>query len=158
MRRKEKEIQDINLIESLIEKAPVCRLGLSSNNMPYIVPLNFGYKDRCLYFHSAKEGRKISMIESNMNVCFEVDIEHELIEAEEACKWGMKYYSVIGFGKAFIVEDPEEKRKGLDVIMAHYSHSSHYEYPESQLQNMLIIKVQIDQMTGKQSGYKSANT
>ncbi len=92
------------------------------------------------------------MIQSNMNACFEVDIDHELIEAEEACKWGMKYYSVIGFGKASIVEDPEEKRKGLDVIMAHYSHASHYEYPESRLQPMLVIKVQIEQMTGKKSG------
>ncbi len=152
MRRKEKEIKDVDLIESIIERASVCRLGLSSNNMPYVIPLCFGYKDRCLYFHSAGEGKKISMIKSNNNVCFEVDIEHELTESEEACKWGMKYYSVIGFGKAFLVEDPVEKKKGLDVIMAHYSNASHYEYPESRLQNILIVKVQIEQMTGKKSG------
>ncbi len=76
MRRKEKEVKDVKLVESIIEKASVCRLGLSLNNMPYIVPLCFGYQDRCLYFHSAIEGKKISMIKSNNNVCFEVDIDN----------------------------------------------------------------------------------
>ncbi len=70
----------------------------------------------------------------------------------------MNYYSVIGVGKAFIIEDLEEKKKGLDVVMAHYSDDRTFEYPESSLRQMVIIKVQIDQMTGKKSGYESATT
>ena len=152
MRRKDREIQDINFIESIIQKASVCRLGLSSNNMPYIVPLNFGYKDRCLYFHCVEEGKKIDMLRSNNSVCFEMDIENELVKAQEPCKWSMKYSSVIGFGKAFFVKDPGEKKKGLDVIMAHYSPGRVYEYPESELKHLSVIKVQIEHMTGKKSG------
>ena len=48
MRRKDKEILDKKEIESIIKKAGVCRLGLSDNNIPYIVPLNFGYRDSFL--------------------------------------------------------------------------------------------------------------
>lgn len=48
--RKDKEIKDKIVIESIIKKATVCRIALSENNIPYIVPLCFGYKDNCLYF------------------------------------------------------------------------------------------------------------
>lgn len=154
MRRNDKEIRDEDTIKSIIKRATVCRLGLSENNVPYIVPLNFGYKDNFLYFHSAREGKKIDMIRSNNDVCFEIDSDNEIVEGEKACGWSMKYYSIIGFGKAFLVEDFEEKRKALDVIMGHYSGESSFEYPEEAVNNTSIIKVKIERMTGKKSGYK----
>ena len=153
MRKKDKEIKDENTIKSIIKRATVCRIGLSENNVPYIVPLNFGYKDDCLYFHSAREGKKIDMIRSNNDVCFEIDIDHEIVKRENACDWSMKYYSIIGFGKAFLVEGFEEKRKALDIIMEHYSGKSSFEYPEDTVNNAAIIKVKIESMTGKKSGY-----
>jgi len=153
MRRKDKEIEDKELIESILKRAIVCRIALSENNIPYIVPLNFGYKNNFLYFHSAKEGRKIGMIRKNNNVCFEIDIDTKLLNAEKPCKWSMKYYSLIGFGKAFLVENSEEKREGLDIIAEHYSGKSSFEYPEELVNKVTIIKVQIERMTGKKSGY-----
>jgi len=152
MRRKDKEIKDKEVIESIIKRATVCRIGLCENNVPYIVPLVFGYKDNCLYFHSAPEGRKIDTIKRNNNVCFELDVDCELVKSETACSWDMKYYSVIGFGKAFFVDDLEEKRKALDIIMEHYS-GNPYEYPTNAINKVAIIKVKIDSMTGKKSGY-----
>ena len=153
MRKKDKEIKDKNTIESIIKRATVCRIGLSENNVPYIVPLNFGYENNCLYFHSAKEGKKIDMIRKNNSVCFEIDMDTELVEAENACGWGMKYYSIIGFGKAFLVDDFDEKRKALDIIMEHYSGKSSFEYSEEAVINAAIIKVEMEIMTGKKSGY-----
>jgi len=84
-------------------------------------------------------------------VCFEVDIERELIKGEAACEWGMKYKSVIGFGKAVFVEDAESKRKALDVIMKQYAEGT-FEYPANALENIVVIKVEIESMTGKKSG------
>lgn len=153
MRKKEKEIKDRSVIESIIKKATVCRIALSEDNVAYIVPLNFGYRDNFLYFHSAKEGRKIDMMRKNKKVCFEIDIDTELIEAEHACDWSTKYYSVIGFGEAFFVEDFEKKREALDIIMEHYSGKSSFEYPEQIVNNLAVIKVRIESMTGKRSGY-----
>ena len=152
MRRKEREIKDKNEIESVIERATVCRIALSDNNVPYIVPLNFGYKDNCLYFHSAPKGKKIDIMRRNNNVCFELDIDHKLIESETPCNYSMKYRSVIGFGKAFFVDDFEGKRTALNAIMQHYSGSS-YEFSENQLRKVAVIKVVIESMTGKKSGY-----
>ena len=152
MRRKEKEITDRTLIESIIRRSSVCRLALSEDNRPYIVPLCFGYEDNTLYFHSAREGRKLDILRKNNNVCFELDIDHEIVRSENACEWGMKYRSVIGFGKASFIEDPESKRRAFDIIMQHYSGQS-FAYTEAALENTAIVRVKIARMTGKKSGY-----
>ena len=139
-------------IESIIKKADVCRLGLSDNNTPYIVPLNFGYRDRCLYFHTPKVGKKMDMIKTNNRVCFELDIDHEVVRAENPCDWNMKYRSVIGYGRAFLLEDIDEKRRALDIIVEHYSGRLN-EYDEKLVNRLAIIKIQVESMTGKKSGY-----
>lgn len=153
MRKKEKEIRDEDTIQYVIKRATVCRIGLSENKVPYIVPMNFGYKDNCLYFHSAREGKKIDMIRRNNNVCFEFDVDNEIVKGEDPCGWSMNYYSIIGFGKAYLLEGFEEKRRALDTIMEHYSGKSSFEYPEEAVNNAAIIKVEIESMTGKKSGY-----
>ena len=150
MRRKEKEITDKSEIESIIRKSLVCRLGLADDGSPYIVPLCFGYKDNSLYFHSAKEGRKIEILKRNNDVCFEFDDNLEVQAGKAACDWGMKYRSVIGYGRASFIEDPEEKRKALDVIMAQYADGD-FEYSEKLFEEALVIKVDISSMTGKKS-------
>ncbi len=152
MRRKDKEINDIVAIESIIRRASVCRLAMCQDGRPYMVPLCFGYKDRTLYFHSAEKGRKIEILRRNNNVCFEVDIDHQLMQADQACGWGMKYRSVMGFGRARLIEDAESKRQALDIIMQHYSDKA-FEYPSEAIESTMIIKVEIDSMTGKSSGY-----
>jgi nitroimidazol reductase NimA-like FMN-containing flavoprotein (pyridoxamine 5'-phosphate oxidase superfamily) len=152
MRKKEREIKDVTAIEDVLKRAFVCRLGLCEDNRPYVVPLCFGYKDNALYIHCGPEGKKLDIIRKNNNVCFEIDIDHEIIKAEQACKWSFKYKSVIGFGKAVFVEDVESKRKALDIIMRQFSEDT-FEYPQETIRNTTIIRVEIESMTDKQSGY-----
>ena len=91
MRRKDKEIKDRKEIESIIKRATVCRIGLSENNLPYIVPMNYGYVNNRLYLHSSTQGKKIDIIRHNNRVCFEMDTDHELVKSETPCQWTMKY-------------------------------------------------------------------
>ena len=151
MRRNDKEIHDRDAVEAIIRDSLVCRLALSDENRPYVVPLCFGYRDNALYFHSSPEGKKIEILRKNGNVCFEFDIDQEVVQDEKPCKWTMNYRSVIGFGKGSLVENLEEKKKGLDVIMQQYSGRS-YEYLQPEIENTVIIKVEIESMTGKESG------
>ena len=153
MRRSEKEIADASVVMSVIEQSLVCRLGLSDGYRPYVVPLCFGYQDGCLYFHCAPDGEKIEMLRKNSQVCFEFDINAQTIQNELACNWSMKYQSVIGFGKAVFVEDSEEKSMALDIIMRQYSDHRNYSIPKDSLKAITVVKVLIESMTGKQSGY-----
>ncbi len=139
-------------MESIISKADVCRLGLSVDNIPYIVPLNFGYRDSCLYFHTPKVGKKMDMIKTNSRVCFEMDIDHEVVRAENPCDSSMKFRSVIGYGRASLLDEIEEKRRALDIIVEHYSGQVN-EYKEKMVDHLSVIKVQVESMTGKKSGY-----
>ena len=150
MRRKEKEITDKKEIEKILQESNVCRLAMVDGDKPYMVPMNFGYRDACLFFHSAKEGRKIDVIQKNPNVCFEVDQLIRLKKAKLACDWGAEFKSVIGSGKAHLLEDSKEKRQALNIIMSQYSDRT-FEYPDEILEKTLVIKVIIDRMTGKQS-------
>lgn len=151
MRRKEKEITEKSGIEEVICRAVVCRLGLSDDNIPYIVPLCFGYKDHSLYLHSALKGLKIDILRKNPNVCFEFDADIEVKEAQNPCEWGMKFQSVIGFGKALFIEEPEEKKKALDIIMRHYSDKS-FQFPDKAVNGIAVIRIDISSMSGKRSG------
>jgi nitroimidazol reductase NimA-like FMN-containing flavoprotein (pyridoxamine 5'-phosphate oxidase superfamily) len=152
MRRNDKEIHDRDAVEAIIRDSLVCRLALSDENRPYVVPLCFGYRDNALYFHSSPEGKKIEILRKNGNVCFEFDIDQEVVQDEKPCKWTMNYRSVIGFGKGSLFENLEEKKKGLDVIMQQYSGRS-FEYLQPEIENTVIIKVEIESITGKESGY-----
>ncbi|MBF0397778.1 MAG: pyridoxamine 5'-phosphate oxidase family protein [Desulfobacterales bacterium] len=152
MRRKDKEITDKTIIDSIINKASVCRLALSDENIPYIVPLSFGYKDNALYFHSAPQGKKIDILKKNNKVCFEFDISNDIVKDEIACKWGMKYFSIIGFGKAEFIDDLELKQNALNIIMEHYSNQS-FTYLDDIVEKIAIIKVDIENISGKKSGY-----
>jgi len=152
MRRKEREITDIEEIEDIINKATVCRLGLVDNDEPYIVPVCFGYERNALYFHSALEGRKVEVIKKNNRVCFEMDADLEVVSAEKPCSWTMKYRSVVGVGRACILEKDEEKAHGLRLIMKQYSgdeSSLNFE----KLSSVLVVRIDIESIIGKKSGY-----
>lgn len=152
MRRKEKEITYPPHIENIIAHSSVCRLAMSDDGQPYVIPLCYGYKDNTFYLHSAREGRKLDILRKNDRVCIEIETDCETIRGDDACAWSMKYRCIIGFGRASFIDDDEAKRRAFDVIMGHYT-EGHHEYIIKKMKNTVIIKVVIELMTGKQSGY-----
>lgn len=155
MRRKDREITDINGKLSIIDQCKVCRLGLCDNNFPYIVPLNYGYtfenEQLTLYFHSAAEGRKIEIIHNNNNACFEIDCDTRLIEGEKACNYSYEFKSIIGFGKIIFIENDNKKASGLNHIMKHQTgKDNEYNFTEDELNSVCIYKLVVDEFTGKQ--------
>ena len=152
MRKKDKEITDIKEIERVIEKAICCRIGLVDNDEPYVVPVSFGYERNALYFHGALEGRKVELIKKNNQICFEIETDVEVVKSGKPCGWTTRYRSVIGVGRAYILESDEEKCHGLKVIMRQYA-GGDFSFPKPKLDKTLVVKVDIRSMTGKQSGY-----
>ena len=154
IRRKDKEIVDEKTMIFIIEKAIVCRVAMCWQGEPYVIPMNFGYQDNYIYLHSARQGRKLDILRNNDKVCIEFDVDVELVQSQEACKTSMKYKSLLIFGKAVILKDIAEKKKGLDIIMHHYYYHnspSVFHYTEDALEKVIIIKVKIEKMTGKES-------
>jgi nitroimidazol reductase NimA-like FMN-containing flavoprotein (pyridoxamine 5'-phosphate oxidase superfamily) len=153
MRRKDKEITDMVVIESILQEADVCRLAMVDGQVPYMVPMSFGYQNRILYFHSAPEGRKLNILKKNNLVCFEAESNVKVFRGENPCNWTMKYFSVIGSGRAEITEDLAEKELALNLIMEKYNGPGEYRYPVEALEKIVIIKVVVDEISGKKSKY-----
>lgn len=150
MRRKDREM-DNNEMERMLMEAYVCRIGLCTGNVPYIVPMNFGYRHNAIYLHSALEGRKIEILRKNPTVCFEIDEPGKLITGEKACDWTMRYKSVIGTAKAVIIENENMKREALDIIMQKFSGRNKHEYSDAMLKRTCILRLDIIEISGKES-------
>ena len=150
MRRAEKEVVDRREIESIIRRATVCRLAMVDDGVPYIVPLNFGYADGVLYFHSAPAGRKIQILQRCGPVCFEIDGGHELVREATPCEWGMRYESVIGCGSVRFIDQPVQQREALACIMAQYA-TGEFSFPEHALDRTVVFVLHIESMTAKHS-------
>lgn len=148
MRRSDRAITDPAELESILREAVVCRMGLCDGEVPYVVPMNYGYRDGRVFLHSATEGRKIEILRKNPNVCLEFEKDVELIPAEAACSFSMKYRSVIASGKAVFLEDVEEKAQGLNVIMAQYT-GKEFDFPQQALERIVVIRVDLEECSGK---------
>ena len=70
MRRMDRLVSDRARIGRIIADSAVCRVAVKDEEGLYIVPLSFGYvyegDSLTLYFHSAKEGRKIRAMRSRV--------------------------------------------------------------------------------------------
>lgn len=151
MRRKEKVITDRNEILNVLASEKICRIAFADGKTPYLVPVNYGYKDNALYVHSAKEGRKIEIIKENNTVCFEIEHDVQIVRADNACRWTTLYTSIIGYGRAELVTDTPSVMNALDVIMKQQSGQETWSYDEAILKNVAIIKITIASISGKRS-------
>lgn len=150
MRRTDKEVKDPAKLEEIITSATVLRLAMFDEPYPYLVPVSFGYRDGVFFFHSAPEGRKIELLQRNNRVGFEVEVESSLMPGPTPCKWSVAYASVIGRGRAFFIEDRQEKWQALETIFRHYSREP-FEVPLSALTQIVLIRIEVTAMTGKKS-------
>ena len=148
MRRRDREIVDRSEIEDIIRRAKVCRIALCDGGQPYIVPVCFGNDRDRLYIHSAPAGRKLDIIRRHPRVCFEMEIDVELVPADAACGWGIRYRSVVGFGRASLVEDDEEKLRALRLLMRQYSEEE-FDLGLDSSRDCAVVRIDIESLTGK---------
>lgn len=154
MRRKDREVVDETLIDEIFTSGNICRIGLFDGEEVYIVPLNYGYKKtgtaRRLYFHSAKEGRKISLIKNTDKAGFEIDIDYEPVTSDTPCGHSSKYKSIIGTGEIKILEDDEDKKSGMLEIMKHVTGKADWKLPEQAMKKVAVIELVVTKMSCKE--------
>ena len=151
MRRKDREITNKDEILDIMKRCDSCTVAFFDKEYPYIIPLNFGvyYNDKFeIYFHCAKSGTKLSLLEANENVGFEMDCEHKLIIGDKSCDTTMEYESVCGNGVMSIVNN-DEKVKGLNLIMEHYDQKAQHSFDEKAVEMIHILKLEVNEIVGK---------
>ena len=152
MTKREFTITDEQQLRAILDSAKVLRLGLAVDNVPYIYPMNYGYRMEegrlKLYLHSAARGKKLELLRKNPNVCFELDCDHAPFEGKVACQYGLSYSAVSGRGRAVLVEDVEEKMEAMSVLMKTQT-GGDFTFNERLVSIVSVIRVDVSEYTAK---------
>ena len=150
--RRELEITDIEKIRYILDKSLVAHVGMVDGDEPYVVPMNFGYimdgDKLTIYLHGARKGRKIDVLRANPKVFFEMECDLQPFEGDVACRYGMAYSSLMGKGKAVIVEDVEEKKLALSAVMKTQT-GKDFTFEDKMVSFVNIIRIDVDSYTAK---------
>lgn len=150
--KREREVTDMNAILAILDKSQIVHIAMIDGDEPYLVPVNYGYTMEdgklTLYVHGATEGRKLDVLRANPKVFIEMDCDIMLIEGKLACQYGTTYSSIMGTGTAVIVEDPEEKMKGLSILMKTQT-GKDFEFNERLVSIVSVIRIDVAEYTAK---------
>ena len=124
-------------------------LAMCHDEEPYAVPINHAYVDGKLYFHCRATGRKLDMIRANPNVCYVVNNYFgDLNDFKDGVRCHGDWESVIVYGKARVLEDPDELREAFSKFMEYYS-PTHFKPGEEALQTTRAIIIEVESMTAR---------
>ncbi len=157
MLRTEKALKIITAqseLEAIILRTKICRVGMIDGDFPYVLAFNFGYKNKTIFLHTSKTGKKIDVLKANNKVCVQFDTDHEFFHRHEhvACSYRLRYRSVIARGEAEFVENYEEKIEALEIFMENYAERK-FTFSKPAVDNIAIIKIPVASLTGRSFEY-----
>ncbi len=152
MRRKDREITDLDEILKIMKKCDVCNIAFFDKEYPYIIPMNFGFSSRngetALYFHCALAGKKLDLLRSNPKVGFEMDCSHNLVIEELDCECTMEFESICGNGTIEILPE-DQKIAALGELMKQYKKQPGMNFNEKYVKAIEVLKLTVNEITGK---------
>lgn len=153
MRRKDRQITEIESIRAILDKAKVLHLAMIDGARPYVVPMNYGYAladgRLTLYLHGAKEGRKLDILQQNDRVAFVLETDVSPVSGGDIpCKYGEAYASVMGEGTAVLLDDPVQKIEALQILMKTQT-GREFAFTPAMAESVAVIRVNVDSFTAK---------
>ena len=145
-------VTDPEQLRHILDSGKVLHLGLSVNDEPYVVPMNYGYTMEdgklVIYLHSAVKGKKLEMVRTNPRVCFNIDCDRMPFEGRVPCQYGMVYSSILGRGTAALVEDPEDKMEAMSILMKTQT-GKDFTFNERLVSIVTVIRIDVTEYTAK---------
>ncbi|MEM6448989.1 MAG: pyridoxamine 5'-phosphate oxidase family protein [Cyanobacteria bacterium P01_D01_bin.105] len=110
---------DFETVASILDAGLVCHVGFVINHQPVVIPTAYGRLDDKVYIHGAGASRLMQSLKTGIDVCLNVTLLDGLVLARSAYHHSMNYRSVVLFGKAEQVNEPNEKRLALRAFTEH---------------------------------------
>jgi nitroimidazol reductase NimA-like FMN-containing flavoprotein (pyridoxamine 5'-phosphate oxidase superfamily) len=153
VRRRDKEITDERLLKRILKTTKYVTIALSEDNQPYLVSLSHGYDEErhCLYFHCAREGKKLRYLKSNNAVWGQALLDYGSSEGDECTQL---YASVHFSGKVILIDNFEEKRRAVECMINQLCENPQAVIADlnlDRLKNTEIGRIEIEYMSGKKS-------
>jgi nitroimidazol reductase NimA-like FMN-containing flavoprotein (pyridoxamine 5'-phosphate oxidase superfamily) len=153
LRRMDKAITELSAVKAILQEAKFVTLALSLNDEPYLATLSHGFDEErnCIYFHCAKEGRKIDVMKANPCVWGQALVDGGYQQG--SCDH--LYRTAQFHGTVFFVEDATEKKHALEVLIRHLDENPEAviakQITAASLNRVLIGRVDIDFLSGKKA-------
>ena len=153
MRRKDREVTSPAEIFDILSRCDTLRIAMNGTEYPYIVPVSFGAErvngQTVVYFHCAREGKKLDLLRADPRVAVEGDIFIKTETTDHGIT--TRYESAIGFGECSFPEDEEEIKHGLRLICGHYGYIGYSLDDCRALQFLRVGKIVLRELTGKRN-------
>lgn len=156
-RRPEKMISRQEELFEIIRGQKFMTLALCRDTEPYLVTVNYAFDpaENCFYFHCSPSGKKVDYLRANPKVWGQILEDRGYLHG--ACNHA--YRTVQFNGYARFLENPEEKRRAL-CLMIEQLESDPLPVKKrfiegSNLQNVAVCRVQVENMSGKKNGLES---
>lgn len=150
VRRQDRAIEDEAWIEAFLQRSSFGMLATTVHDQPYVHANLFVYdpQRKVIFLHTAIEGRTISAVRKNPKVCFSAAEMGRLLPHAEARGFSLEYSSVVVFGMARLVEEPEEMLYGLRLLLEKYAPhlkagADYKPLSQDELQNVAVYCIEI---------------
>ena len=150
--------RDDEWIRAFLRESQVAHIASSRDGQPFLTPSTFWFdeENHQIIFHSNIAGRIRSNIEANSRVCLEVSELGQLLPSNVALEFSLQYRSVIVFGTARLVSDPQQARRVLYGLIHKYfprltPGKEFREITEKELRSTSVYAIQIEEWSGKEN-------
>ncbi len=149
--------KDDEWIRNFLKQGAYGVLATSVDGQPFVHTSTYVYDEanHCIYIHSALNGRRLANIKANPNVVFTVNEMGRLLPADKASGFGVEFAGVVIFGEAMVLNEPEEARFGLQMLLDKYfpDHKPCVDYrpiQDEELETVAVYRIRIEEWSGKQ--------
>lgn len=156
VRRSDRAVEDTAWIEDFLRRAPVGVMATVHDGQPFVNSNLFVYDAaaHAIYLHTARVGRTRANVELEERVCFSINDMGRLLPASEALEFSVEYSGVMVFGRAHIVEETEEAKRALQMLLDKYfphlkPDVDYRSTTDEELARTAVYKIEIDQWSGK---------
>ena len=152
VREAERGVYDRETVYRILDEGFICHVGFVVDGQPFVIPTSYGRSGDNLYIHGSAASRMLRNLDKGLPVCITVTLLDALVLARSIFNHSMNYRSVVIFGTASVVQDPEEKLAALHALSEHILRGRWAESRppnERELKATFALRVPIDEFSAK---------
>lgn len=145
-------IYDRELVYQILDEGFICHVGFAAGGQPFVIPTGYARADDRLFIHGSQASRMLRTLKTGIDVCVTITLLDGLVLARSAFHHSMNYRSVVVFGRASIIDDPEEKLRALRAFSEHVIPGRWDDVRgpnEDELKATIVLSLPLDEVSAK---------
>jgi hypothetical protein len=143
---------DRETINRILDEGFICHVGFVIDGQPFVIPTGYARAGDKVFIHGSQASRMLRALKAGAGVCVTVTLIDGLVLARSAFHHSMNYRSVVIFGNARLIDDPDEKLSALYALSEHMLVGRWQDArapSKSELEQTTVLELQIDEASAK---------